>query len=213
MPDPEHSEADVAVAFERVLDRALDSGQVRDAWDRSPATLDREELRGQVLQARTAISEAVAVEYRAHLEAGNGRDGGQNPASPAAAGTRGGRLLIALLVLVAVVAAVLLVAGFGLRGPGGRPYVGDGLLTAGLITGAVAVGATVGDFAWSLVGAADGASCAGGPEDAWVPEEWELALSEWGIVPFLLDRIEARCAAERDVRGGSPAPGRVSRGT
>ncbi|MEV6482109.1 hypothetical protein [Streptomyces sp. NPDC051576] len=211
MPEPELSEADVDVAFERVLDRALDSGRVRDAWDRSRAPLDREELRGQVLQARTDIAEAVAVEYRAHLEAGKAGDDRRNPASPA--GARGGRLLLAVLVLVTVVAAVLLVLGFGMRGPGGRPYVGDGLLTAGLIAGAVAVGAMVGDFAWSLMGAADGASRTDGPEDVWVREEWELALSEWGIVPFLLDRIEARCAPERDGRGGSPAPGRTSRGT
>jgi hypothetical protein len=199
MPDPELSGADVRVAFERILDRALDSGPVREALDRSRATLDREELRGEALRARTAISEAAAVEYRDYLEARDAQDGGgRSTASPAATGTRGGGLLLALLVLVAVVAAVLLVLGFGLRGPGGRPYVGDGLMTAGLIAGAVAVGAMVGDVAWSLMGAADAGAGAGG----WVREEWELALVEWGIVPFLLDRIEARRAAARD---GHPA--------
>ncbi len=104
---------------------------------------------------------------------------------------------MAVLVLVAVIAAGLLAAGFGLRAFGGRPYVGDGLITAGSITGAVAAGALVGDVVWALMARArDRRGADGGTDDgreseaAWVREEWELALLEWGMVPFLLERIE-----------------------
>ncbi|MEV6513790.1 hypothetical protein AB0M61_47775 [Streptomyces sp. NPDC051642] len=205
MPDPEVSEVDVGVAFEQILERALDSGRVRDALDRSGGVLDREQLRTQVLQARAAISEAAAVEYRDYLEAGGAQDGWRSTACPAVAGKCGGGWLLALLGSVAVAAAVLLVLGFGLRDFVGRPYVGDGLMTAGLITGAVVAGAAVGDFAWSLgvtardrSGADDGSSRDGGPGGGWIQEEWELALLEWGLVPFLLDRIEKPRLVEQD---------------
>ncbi|WP_406129483.1 hypothetical protein [Streptomyces sp. NBC_00989] len=207
MPDPELSGEDSGVAFEQILEQALDSGRVREALARCGRTPDRERLRREVLQARTAIVEAAAVEYRDYLEAGDGQDGCRNTVSPAVAGTRGGGWLMAVLGVVAVAAAVLLVLGFGLRAFVGRPYVGDGLMTAGLITGAVAAGAAVGDFAWSFraaardrSGAYDGASRDGGAEVGWVREEWELALLEWGLVPFLLDRIEEPGLVERDNR-------------
>ncbi|GAA3824816.1 hypothetical protein GCM10022403_067790 [Streptomyces coacervatus] len=53
----------------------------------------------------------------------------------------------------AVAAAVFLFLGFGLGVFAGRPYVGEGLITAGLIFGAVAAGTAVGDLAWFLMAA------------------------------------------------------------
>ncbi|MFJ8137815.1 hypothetical protein [Streptomyces sp. NPDC096013] len=192
---------DVGVAFEVILDRALNSGRVREALDRAGEAVDREELRTQALQARDAIGEAADAGYRDYLASGDVQGGQRGSACLDAAGARRGGWLMAVLVLVAVVAAGLLAVGFGLRVFGGRPYVGDGLITAGLITGAVAAGALVGDVVWALMaGARDrrgvddsadgGADDGRGPEAAWVREEWELALLEWGMVPFLLECIE-----------------------
>ncbi|MFJ4628243.1 hypothetical protein [Streptomyces sp. NPDC088847] len=201
---------DVGVAFEVILDRALRSGRVREALDRAGETVDREELRTQALQARDAIGEVAEAGYREYLASDDAQGGAHcGSACLDAAGTRRGGWLMAVLVLVAVVAAGLLAAGFGLRAFGGRPYVGDGLITAGLITGAVAAGAMVGDVVWALMAAARDRRGANGevddgrePEAAWVREEWELALLEWGMVPFLLERIEESGVAKQP----APAP-------
>ncbi|MFJ2158286.1 hypothetical protein [Streptomyces sp. NPDC087856] len=207
MPESELLGEDVGVAFEVILDRALNSGRVREALDRAGEAVDREELRTEALHARDAIDEVAEAEYRDYL-ASDGVQGGQcGSVCLDAAGTRRSGWLMAVLVLVAVVAAGLLAAGFGLRAFGGRPYVGDGLITAGLITGAVAAGAMVGDVVWALMAAARDRRGADGevddgrePEAAWVREEWELALLEWGMVPFLLERIEESSVAKQ------PAP-------
>ena len=53
----------------------------------------------------------------------------------------------------AAAAAVFLFLGFGVDAFAGRPYVGQGLITAGLIAGAVAAGTAVGDVAWFLMAA------------------------------------------------------------
>jgi hypothetical protein len=53
----------------------------------------------------------------------------------------------------AVAAAVFLFLGFGVGAFAGRPYVGQGLITAGLVAGAVAAGTAVGDLAWFLMAA------------------------------------------------------------
>ncbi|MFD4872368.1 hypothetical protein ACFWOB_03230 [Streptomyces sp. NPDC058420] len=198
MPESELLGEDVGVAFEVILDRALHSGRVREALDRAGEAVDREELRTQALQACDSIGEVAEAGYRDYLASDDVQGAGHcSSACPDAAGTRRSGWLMAVLVLVAVVAAGLLAAGFGLRAFGGRPYVGDGLITAGLITGAVAAGALVGDLVWALVAGARERRGADGevddgrePEVAWVREEWELALLEWGMVPFLLDRIE-----------------------
>ncbi|MEV6542545.1 hypothetical protein [Streptomyces sp. NPDC051665] len=204
MPDPEPSGADARVAFELILERALNSGPVGEALGRAGEAFDRERLRTQALQARAAIGDVADVRYRDYLAAGSLQDGRRSTASRDAAGMRRSGWLVAVLALVAVVAAVLLAVGFSLRAFGGRPYVGDGLITAGMIAGAVAAGAAVGDFVWSLMAAtrdrcdADhGSSASGEPEGGWTREEWELALLEWGIVPFLLERIEESSVVKR----------------
>ncbi|MBO4253544.1 hypothetical protein [Streptomyces griseorubiginosus] len=66
-----------------------------------------------------------------------------------------GRFLSVRALLVpgvpAALAVVLLTLGVALSFFDGRPYVGGGLITAGLIAGAAAVGAAVGDVAWCLL--------------------------------------------------------------
>ncbi|MFJ8061917.1 hypothetical protein [Streptomyces sp. NPDC096142] len=207
MPDSELLGEGVGVAFEVILDRALDSGQVREALDRAGESVDREELRAQALQACEEIGEVAEVGYRDYLASGDVQGAQSCPACPDASAARRSGWLMAVFVLVAVVAAGLLAAGFALRAFGGRPYVGDGLITAGAIAGAAAAGALVGDVVWALMaGARDRRGADGGadegrePEAAWAREEWELALLEWGMVPFLLERIEESSAREQ------PAP-------
>ncbi|MEU6535685.1 hypothetical protein [Streptomyces sp. NPDC047000] len=99
--------------------------------------------------------------------------------------------------LPAVVAGVLLPTGYGLRVLDGRPYVGDCLLTAGFLVGAVAAGAVVGDLIWRSVTAErnrslgeDSTARDAGAKTAQAQQAAELALLERGMVPFLLARIE-----------------------
>ncbi|WP_159039636.1 hypothetical protein [Streptomyces sp. TP-A0356] len=215
MLDPEPSEPDIRVAFDRVLDRALNSQQVTDALDRSGGSLNREQLRTRALEARTAIVAAADIEYREYLEAkamdaGHGRRPGA-AGSDAASERDAAGLLPTLAVLVpslsAVAATVFLVSGFALRAFGARPYVGGGLITAGLIAASVAVGAAVGDVVWLLRAAArnrpaaeNGTTGTSGSEVRKAWDEWQLALLERGILPFLLGRIEAGERGGRPVR-------------
>ncbi|MBK6016057.1 hypothetical protein [Streptomyces sp. MBT53] len=200
MRDPGHSGPDVGSAFERLLCRALDSGRVREALGRSCGKLDRECLRKRALRERAAIAEAAAAEYREYVEAGGRQDARGDTGSPAVPGKRGGGWLMAALAFVAVVAVALLALGFAFRAFVGRPYVGDGVMTAGLIVGAVAAGAIVGDLVWSWKAPARTTAGEETAEDGWIQEEWELALLEWGLVPFLLDCIEEPGLLEQDNR-------------
>ncbi|MER5543882.1 hypothetical protein ACWDBD_28290 [Streptomyces sp. NPDC001118] len=199
------------MTFGRVLDQALNSQQVLDALERSGGVLNREQLRTRALQARAEIAGAAGVEYRAFLEAraAAARSEPQDASGAQAAEARGGGGLLPVLAvlvpsLAAVSTAVFLVAGYGLRAFGARPYVGEGLITAGLIAAAVTAGGLIADFAYVLVAAVrnrtDGAAHApagSAPEPAKVREEWELALLERGVVPFLLGRLEEAADAQR----------------
>ncbi|MFF2512854.1 hypothetical protein [Streptomyces sp. NPDC058086] len=205
MADPEPSGADIgyiSVTFERVLDQALNSRRISDALERSAGTLNREQLRTRALRERAAIAAVAAVEYHAYTaskalaaEQTDERDSNGN------GGSGGSGLLPVLAVFVpslsAVAAAVFLVSGLVLRAFGGRPYIGAGLLTAGFVAAAVAVGGAVADLACLLVAAAHNRSAVedGVPagEDAEVKrarEAWQLALRERGMMPFLLARLD-----------------------
>ncbi|WP_369393812.1 hypothetical protein AB5J72_44350 [Streptomyces sp. CG1] len=212
MQGPELSEAEINTTFGRVLDKALNSQQVLDALERSGGAFNREQLRTRALQARAEIADAVGVEYRAFLEAraAAAATAGQQDVSGAQRvelrGSGGLLPLLAVLVpsLAAVSAAIFLVAGYGLRAFGARPYVGDGLITAGLIAAAVTAGGLIADFVFVLVAAARNRSdgevdvpAGSGPEPARAREEWELALLERGVVPFLLGRLEVAVDAQR----------------
>ncbi|KPI05308.1 hypothetical protein OK074_0446 [Actinobacteria bacterium OK074] len=218
MPDPEPAGPTTGTDFERILDQALDTEQVRESLARTAGAPDRARLRARALAARAAITAAAAVEYRdytAARAAATDRRARCDEAAGASAGAHGeGRLLPLLAVLVtsqsAVAAAVFLLSGFALSSLGGRPYIGGGLITAGLIAAAVAIGAVVGDRAWLLTAAAhdrsadDTAPASGDdPEVAKAWEAWELALLERGMVPYLLGRLEESRLSER---GGRSEP-------
>jgi hypothetical protein len=203
MTEPEPSGADIgyiSVTFERVLDQALNSGRISDALERSAGTLNREQLRTRALRERAAIAAVAAVEYHAYTES-KALAAEQTGERDSNSGSGGSGLLPVLAVFVpslsAVAAAVFLVSGLALRAFGGRPYIGAGLLTAGFVAAAVAVGGAVADLACLLVAAAHNPSTVdeGVPagEDAEVKrarEAWQLALLERGMMPFLLARLD-----------------------
>ncbi|QIY72339.1 hypothetical protein HEP84_27535 [Streptomyces sp. RLB1-33] len=209
MAEPEPSGADIgyiSVTFERVLDQALNSRRISDALERSAGTLNREQLRTRALRERAAIAAVAAVEYHAYTESKalaaeqtGERDSNGNSISNSGSGGSGLLPVLAVFVpsLSAVAAAVFLVSGLALRVFGGRPYIGAGLLTAGFVAAAVAVGGAVADLACLLVAAAHNRSAVddGVPagEDAEVKrarEAWQLALLERGMMPFLLARLD-----------------------
>ncbi|GAA2734565.1 hypothetical protein [Streptomyces nogalater] len=108
----------------------------------------------------------------------------------------------------ASVGLVLLLSGYGMRSSGALPGAGDGLLTAGLLLGALAVGVAVGDLvrrSGPVRGdRPDGSGAVAGSADtvARARQAWELALLERGVVPFLLGRLEeARLGQRRDHAG------------
>ncbi|MEU8976094.1 hypothetical protein AB0D11_44175 [Streptomyces monashensis] len=212
MQGPGSSEAEINATFGRVLDRALNSRELLEALEHSDGVLNREQLRTRALQARGEIVGAAAAEHRAFLEArataaATRREEGAGGVERAEAGGSGGLLpVLAVLVpsLAAVSAAVFLVTGYGLRAFGGRPHISDGLITAGLIAAAVTAGGLIGDFVYVLVAAArnraDGQGDAldgSAPEVTRAREEWELALLERGVMPFLLRRLEEADDAHR----------------
>ncbi|AOR33120.1 hypothetical protein BFF78_20455 [Streptomyces fodineus] len=216
MRTPELPEAEIRATFERALEQGLQSPQVADALRRPGGTLDRGRLRTRALQARDDIVSAAAVEYREFVEARAGVAAGTEDRSASdgpetgVSGAGGGPLpVLAVLVtsLAVAAAAVCLITGFVLLALGGRPYIGEGLVTSGLIAGAVAVGGAIGDLAYFVVAAARRrpADQPDAPEDAVTDaararEEWELALLERGVLPFLLGRLEESSAAEHEGR-------------
>jgi hypothetical protein len=230
MAEPDPAEAEVNTAFERVLNRALNSQQIRVALDSCGGILRREQLRTRALEARDTIAAAAAVEYRAYIRtrtATTGHEGRPNtPGGEDTGAKQGGLRVLAVLVpgLAAVTAAVFLVYGLALRASGAAPYRSAGLVLTGFVAAAVAVGAAVGHFAWFLFAAAERSATArsapdgGGPkaDQAW--EAWQAALLDRGILPFLLGRLdEARTrAAEARTRAagegaGRPVPGGLPR--
>ncbi|MFE7855721.1 hypothetical protein [Streptomyces sp. NPDC057403] len=216
MRAPELTEAEVRATFERLLEQGLQSRQVTDALRRPGGTLDRGRLRARALQARDDIVAAAAVEHRELVEAradaaARTKDSSASDGPERGVSSAGGGLLPVLAVLVPSLAAAsavaFLIIGFVLLELGGRPYIGEGLITSGLIAGAVAVGGAIGDLAYLIVAAARNraADQADVPEDAVTGaararEEWELALLERGVLPFLLGRLEESSAAEPEGR-------------
>jgi ATP phosphoribosyltransferase regulatory subunit HisZ len=103
-----------------------------------------------------------------------------------------------LVTCTAAVAAVtFLITAFLLLALGGRPYISEGLAVAGLIAAVLAAAGAAGDLGHTLVrvlrhrsaGRAEEPDDAA-PNPARAREEWELALLERGVLPFLLGRLE-----------------------
>ncbi|MDT0433675.1 MULTISPECIES: hypothetical protein [Streptomyces] len=162
MTDAGGSEADSGAVFERALDRALGLDRVTQALARRPGGLGREDLRSGAWQARGEIM-ATARAERAETS------------------------LLAPRVS-ALAGLVLLLSGYGVRSLGGRPYVGDGLIMAGVLICAVAVGAAVGDFIWLLVKASTRRDDE--PDRPGTAAAGEPALLDAALESFLLRRIE-----------------------
>ncbi|MBN0042962.1 hypothetical protein JS756_02280 [Streptomyces actuosus] len=202
---------EIGVVFERVLDQALDTQQVQDALARARGSVGREQLRRRARRARSAITSAAAVEYDAYVRTRTGADGSggavEATGDTARSSATGGMMPPpAVLVpgLSGGIAALLLLTGYGVSALGDRPYVGGGLMTAGLMAGALAVGAGAGDvlWTWATGTAADGEEPADfGPAATRAREAWELAMLERGAVPFLLGRLEEAAMARCSVPG------------
>ncbi|MCH0564601.1 MULTISPECIES: hypothetical protein [unclassified Streptomyces] len=213
---------EIGVVFERVLDQALDTQQVRDALARSGGAPGREQLRRRARQARTAITSTAAVEYDAYVRTRAGADGSgvavEAAGDAARPGGTGGPLPPPAVLVPALsggIAALLLLAGYGVSALGGRPYVGGGLMTAGLMAGALAVGAGAADVVWTWAtgtAARDHPAAAGeepadaGPTATRAREAWELAMLERGAVPFLLGRLEEAAMSQHPAPGTPAAP-------
>ncbi|MFJ2901500.1 hypothetical protein [Streptomyces sp. NPDC087212] len=204
MTETDRPEAEPDAVFERLLERALDLDPVTEALARRAGSVCREELRDS---ARRAHAEIVASAAAAH--------GGPVAGHPPRPCRPGGQQPVTSLLaprLSAVAGLVLLLSGYAVRSLGGRPYVGDGLIMAGVLICTVAVGAAVGDFLWLAVAALrrrdgehDEASSVPDAADP-APEPphaaWELALLDRGLVPFLLRHLDAPPPP-----GEEPSPG------
>jgi hypothetical protein len=202
--DPDPSGPEPTATFARVLDQALRLQEISEPLDRPTATVTREELRATALRARGEIEGVADAEYRAYLALpapASGRPGSRQAAGTcwtAASRAADGQSAISMVLrrVAAGAGLALLLAGHAVRSLDGRPYVGDALLTAGLLVGVTAVGAAVGDVIWLVMevrGRTAGGNPASGTADPDVTrarEAWETALLERGMLPFLLGRLE-----------------------
>ncbi|MFE2263618.1 hypothetical protein [Streptomyces griseosporeus] len=197
---------ETGAVFERVLDEALDCRRVRDALDRAGGALSREQLRSRARQAQPAITAAAAAEYQEYLRSTCAEEASGDAPPPA----------VRASLLFAGAAALLLPAGYGLSAFAGHPYIGGGLVTAGLMAGSLAVGAGAGDLLWQRLTRTTARPDDAAPPDPDTPratppagapgaaeeaararEAWERALRERGVVPFLLGRLEEAAMGRR----------------
>ncbi|MFB6569054.1 hypothetical protein [Streptomyces noursei] len=204
-------------AFERTVDQALNSPEVRSALSRTAGALNAEQLRSAAFDARDALAAAAAAEHRELVRLrGAAADGTRAVPPPPAVGTtsRSGGVLPALGVLVpglaATAAAVFLLFGFGLHTVAAPSRLADELIAAGWTSAGVAVVAALTGLVWMLVAASRNRAAA----EARTPDEtdpavvraheaWQLALLERAITPFLLGRIDRATGDGRP--GGRPA--------
>ncbi|MFF2809806.1 hypothetical protein ACFVT2_22080 [Streptomyces sp. NPDC058000] len=206
-----------AAAFERTVDQALNSPEIRAALSHTVGSLNAEQLRSAAFGARDALAATAAAEYRELVRLRADAAGDTRPVpSPPATGTtsRSGGVLPALGVLVpglaATAAAVFLLFGFGLRAVATSSRLADELIAAGWTSAGVAGVATLTGLSWMLVAASRNRAAAdaqspdeGDPAAARAHDAWQLALLERGIMPFLLGRIDGAAGGGRP--GGRPA--------
>lgn len=188
--------------FERLLDQALRSGNIKEAVRRADGNPNAEQLRTQALRARASILAAAAIEYRSYLQL---RESARQPRpaqQPTGTATEtGGKLLPALGVLVpglaATAAVIFLLFGLGLRAAGIPSRLASQMIFAGVTAAVVAVVATLAGLLWLLAAAArnrstayDTAPEAAEPVLARAHEEWQRAVLERGVMPFLLGQLD-----------------------
>lgn len=205
--------AEDGVEFERLVDQALHSEEIKVALRHADRTLRTEQLRTEALRARPAIVATANTEYRSYLQL---RAAATHPhpteQQPTETTTRtGGGLLPVLGVLApglaAAAAAIFLLLGFGLQAVGLRSHLADELVVAGLTAAGVAVTATLCGLTGLLITAARNRSTAYGsapecadPEVRRANEAWREAVLERGVLPFLLGWLD------ETTTNGSAAP-------
>ncbi|MFG2480321.1 hypothetical protein [Streptomyces fagopyri] len=186
--------------FERVLDRALHSPEIMAAMEHSGGADTRERLRREALRERFALSRTAAAEYGRYLglraPAGHLRDADLSDGpSEAVVGTEESSVSVSALLLPSVgvaAAGVYVLSGFDVRALDVRPHLNDGLIMVVVILAAVTAGAALGDLLWSLATrrrTAAGDRETGGAEARQAFLDWQLALLERGLLPFLLGRL------------------------
>ncbi|MCX5094827.1 hypothetical protein OOK36_39465 [Streptomyces sp. NBC_00365] len=184
-------------AFERILDRALDSPEIMAAMEHVGVADTRERLRAEALQARPALSRAAAVEYDRYLRL---RASGQHDGpSKEASGTEDGSVSVSALLapsLGVVAAGVYVLSGFDLHALDVRPHLNDGLIMVVVILAAVTAGAALGDLLWSLATRGRPTPEDRDPELRHAHEEWQLTLLKQGVMPFLLGRLEGTVSVQ-----------------
>ncbi|MFD7997754.1 hypothetical protein [Streptomyces mirabilis] len=195
--------------FERILDRALHSPEIMAAVERVGVADTRERLRAEALQARPSLSRTAAVEYDRYLRVrASGRHEG--PSKAAVRVGDGSVSVSALLVpsLGVVAAGVYVLSGFDLHALDVRPHLNDGLIMVVVILAAVTAGAALGDLLWSLATRDRPTSEDRDPEVRRAHEEWQLALLERGVMPFLLGTLDgaASCPAPLPAPAQPPLP-------
>ncbi|MFJ8019089.1 hypothetical protein [Streptomyces sp. NPDC096311] len=195
--------------FERILDRALHSPEIMAAVERVGARDTRERLRAEALQARPSLSRTAAVEYDRYLRVrASGRHEGPSKATVRVGD--GSVSVSALLVpsLGVVAAGVYVLSGFDLHALDVRPHLNDGLIMVVVILAAVTAGAALGDLLWSLATRDRPTSQDRDPEVRRAHEEWQLALLERGVMPFLLGTLDgtASCLPPLPAPAQPPLP-------
>ena len=184
-------------AFERILDRALDSPEIMAAMEHVGVADTRERLRAEALQARPALSRAAAVEYDRYLRLrASGRHDGP---SKEASGTEDGSVSVSALLapsLGVVAAGVYVLSGFDLHALDVRPHLNDGLIMVVVILAAVTAGAALGDLLWSLATRGRPTPEGRDPELRHAHEEWQLTLLEREVMLFLLGRLEGTVSVQ-----------------
>ncbi|MEU0036353.1 MULTISPECIES: hypothetical protein [unclassified Streptomyces] len=204
--------------FERVLDRALHSPEIMAAMERSDAADTRERLRGEALKARAALSRTAAAEYARYLglraPAGDlPHPGRHDGPSESVVCTEESSVSVSALLLPSlgvVAAGVYVLSGFDLRALDVRPHLNDGLIMVVVILAAVTAGAALGDLVWSLATRrrlAPEEREPGGAELRQAHLDWQLALLERGLIPFLLESLDG----PEPVRPASERPNRSER--
>ncbi|GCD32798.1 membrane protein [Streptomyces chrestomyceticus JCM 4735] len=200
-------------AFEQVLDQALNSEEVREAADDAGGVFPVEQMRTEVLRSRTAITSTAATEYRDYLRARawateNGLQRRRHSPRRIGAGVR--RASTGMVPCLTVVATtVFFLLGYYLYDLRTRPNLTDEFLSMGLLATAVTVGLVV----VGLRAAEDDCSAPGrstpGPGHlsvAQARENWQQALLERGILPYVLGRIQFPEPLPRTGTHGRPTP-------
>lgn len=222
MDSPDRLLREDGVDFERVLDRALNSVEIRTALSRTAGAVSAEQLRTRALQVSTEISASANAQYEEYLRLRmaalrRAPRRSEPPAADLRAGSGRAELVAVLAVLVPVLAAaaavVFLPLGYGLRIAAGHSGLADCLVTAGWTSLVVSAVVALSGVVKVVVAAAGNRSTPGGAydldEDPGIERArmlWHEALRERGVMPFLRRQLEALAAdgADPGPSGGGP---------